>query len=40
MMIGIMQVIHGEKLMMRETERGNLKEQEDVDSRPHEEVHH
>lgn len=40
MMIGIIQETHWEKLIMQEKESVNLKEQEEMGSRPHEKVHH
>lgn len=40
MMTGMIQETHWEKVMMQEKERGNLKGQEKVGSRPHEKAHH
>lgn len=39
MMTGMIRETHGERWMIQEKERGNYKEQEEVGSRPYEEVH-
>lgn len=40
MTIGMIQETYWKKVMIQEKERGNLKEPLEMESRPHEKVHH